>query len=91
MVSTAQEVGAALGLAIIATAALARSGGVTHADGNQMAVRALAQTAGFRRGALVAAGFSITAALVAGLLLRRAERAAPPGQEPAPEPALSAA
>jgi EmrB/QacA subfamily drug resistance transporter len=91
MVSTAQEVGAALGLAIIATAALARSGEVTHAGGNQMAVRALAQTAGFQRGALVAAGFSITAALVAGLLLRRAERAAAPGQEPVPEPALSAA
>jgi EmrB/QacA subfamily drug resistance transporter len=92
MVSTAQEVGAALGLAIIATAALARSAEVTHAAGSQTAVRALAQTAGFQRGALVAAGFSIAAALAAGLLLRRAEQTAasarPP--EPAPEPALSA-
>jgi hypothetical protein len=92
MVSTAQEVGAALGLAIIATAALARSAEVTHAAGRQTAVRALAQTAGFQRGALVAAGFSIAAALAAGLLLRRAEQTAasarPP--EPAPEPALSA-
>jgi EmrB/QacA subfamily drug resistance transporter len=77
MVSTAQEVGAALGLAIIATAALARSAEVTRAAGSQTAVRALAHTAGFQRGALVAAGFSIAAALVAGLLLRRAERAAP--------------
>jgi hypothetical protein len=92
MVSTAQEVGAAVGLAIIATAALARSGEVTRA-GSQPAVRALAQTAGFQRGALVAAGFSIAAALVAGLMLRRAERAAAAArpQEPAPEPALRAA
>ena len=93
MVSTAQEVGAALGLAIVATAALARSGEVTRVNGSQTALRALAQTAGFQRGALVAAGFSIAAALAAGLLLRRAERTAASArpQEPAPEPALSAA
>jgi EmrB/QacA subfamily drug resistance transporter len=89
MVSTAQEVGAALGLAIIATAALARSAEVTRAAGSQPTVRALAQTAGFQRGALVAAGFSIAAALVAGLMLRRAERAAASARPP--EPALRAA
>jgi EmrB/QacA subfamily drug resistance transporter len=91
MVSTAQEVGAALGLAIIATAALARSGQVIHAAGSQTAVRtALAQTAGFHRGALVAAGFSVAAALAAGLLLRRTEQAAASARlpEPAPEPAV---
>jgi hypothetical protein len=88
MVSTAQEVGAALGLAIIATVALARSAELTHAAGSQTAVRALVQTAGFQRGALVAAGFSIAAALAAGLLLRRAEKTAASGrpQEPAPDP-----
>jgi EmrB/QacA subfamily drug resistance transporter len=93
MVSTAQEVGAALGLAIIATAALARSAQVTHAADSQTAVRALAQTAGFQRGALVAAGLSIAAALAAGLLLRRAERTAASARlpEPAPEPMLRAA
>jgi MFS family permease len=94
MVSTAQEVGAALGLAIIATAALARSGQVMHGAGSATAVRAaLAQTAGFHRGALVAAGFSVAAALAAGLLLRRAEQAAAPARvpEPAPEPSLRAA
>jgi EmrB/QacA subfamily drug resistance transporter len=93
MVSTAQEVGAALGLAIIATAVLARSGEVTHAAGSQAAVRALAHTAAFQRGALVAAGLSIAAALAAGLLLRRAERTATPARlrEPTPEPALRAA
>jgi hypothetical protein len=93
MVSTAQEVGAALGLAIIATAALARSAEVTQAAGSQPAIRVLSQTAGFQRGALVAAGFSIAAALAAGLLLRRAERTAASARlpEPAPEPALRAA
>jgi len=93
VVSTAQEVGAALGLAVIATAALARSGRVTHAAGSQTAVRALAQTAGFQRGALVAAGLSIAAALAAGLLLRRAGQTAPSARlpEPAPEPMLRAA
>jgi EmrB/QacA subfamily drug resistance transporter len=93
MVSTAQEVGAALGLAIIATAALARSGQVTRAASSQAAVRALAHTADFQRGALVAAGFSIAAALAAGLLLRRAERTAASARlrEPMPEPELRAA
>ena len=89
MVATAQEVGAALGLAIIATAALARSAEVTRAAGSQTAVRALAQTEGFQRGARVAAGFSIAAALVAGLLLRRAERTAASARRH--EPALEAA
>jgi predicted MFS family arabinose efflux permease len=93
MVSTAQEVGAALGLAVIAAAALARSAEVTRAVGSHTAVRAVAQTAGFQRGALVAAGFSIAAGLAAGLLLRRAEHNATSArvQEPAPEPALRAA
>lgn len=66
---------------------------MTHAVGRQTAARALAQTAGFQRGALVAAGFSIAAALAAGFLLRRTEQTAasarPP--KPAPEPTLRAA
>ncbi|HEV7758886.1 MAG TPA: hypothetical protein VGO78_07850, partial [Acidimicrobiales bacterium] len=44
--------------------------------GDSPANRAVALTEGFQRGLLVAAGFSIVAALAAGLLLRRAERAA---------------
>jgi EmrB/QacA subfamily drug resistance transporter len=93
MVSTAQEVGAALGLAVIATAALARSGPVTKAASSEPAARALAQTAGFQLGALVAAGFSITAVLAAWILLRPAERiaASPALDEPIPEPVLDAA
>jgi EmrB/QacA subfamily drug resistance transporter len=93
MISTAQEVGAALGLAVIATAALARSAEVTRRAGTQPVVHALAQTAGFRRGTLVAAGFSIAAALTGGLLLRRAEqpRALPVVAGAGSEPALRAA
>jgi hypothetical protein len=76
MISTAQEVGSALGLAIIATAALSVSGPSELASGGHSAVHALAQTAGFHRGALIAAGFDVAAALIAWLLLRPAERTA---------------
>jgi hypothetical protein len=76
VIQTAQEIGSSLGLAVIATAAIARSNDVLRARGTGTAARAIAQTDGFHRGALVAAGFSVTAALAAGLVLRRAERAA---------------
>jgi hypothetical protein len=89
MVSTAQEVGAALGLAIIATAAIARSRAAATTLAGEPVVSAAALTDGFQRGALVAAGFSVAAALAAGLLLRRAEKTL--AEEPTPESALRAA
>jgi hypothetical protein len=55
---TAREVGGALGTAIVATVAVGAAG----------------LTAGYHRSMVVAAGFSVAAALAAGLLLRRAER-----------------
>jgi hypothetical protein len=76
MVETAREVGGALGTAIVATVALARADDVLAELGPGAATRATALTEGFQRGSLVAAGFSVVAALAAGLLLRRAERAA---------------
>jgi EmrB/QacA subfamily drug resistance transporter len=93
MISTAQEVGSALGLAIIATAALSVTGASALTSGRRNAVQALAQTAGFHRGALVAAGFSVAAALIAGLLLRPAERTAASAvpSEPDAEPLAPAA
>lgn len=91
MISTAQEIGAALGLAIIATAAIARSGQIACAAGSGPAIHSAALTAGFQSGALVAAGFSIAAALAAGLLLRRAEHTAASVTEPGSAPAVSAA
>jgi MFS family permease len=93
MISTAQEVGSALGLAIIATAALSVTGASELTGGRRSAVQALAQTAGFHRGALVAAGFSVAAALIALLLLRPAERtaASPVPSESDAEPLARAA
>jgi EmrB/QacA subfamily drug resistance transporter len=91
MVSTAQEIGAALGLAIVAAAAIARSRDVAADRDGEPVASVAGLTEGFRRGALVAAGFSVAAALVAGLLLRRAERAAVAEVEPTPEPAIRAA
>ena len=87
MISTAQELGSVLGVAIIATAALSVPGATQPASGSRSAVHALAQTAGYHRGALVAAGFSIAAALAARSLLRPAERAtaSPVPSEPTAE------
>ena len=93
MISTAHEVGSALGLAIIATAALSVKGASELTSGRRNAVQALAQTAGFHRGALVGAGFSVAAALIAWLLLRPAERtaASPVPSESDAEPLARAA
>lgn len=68
VISTAQEIGAAVGLAVVTTAAAAHSADVPPTGGAPVA-RAIMLTAGFQRGALVAAGFSVAAALTAGLLL----------------------
>jgi EmrB/QacA subfamily drug resistance transporter len=84
MVETAREIGGALGTAVVATVAIARANEVVGPP-------AVALTEGFQRGALVAAGFNIVSALVAGVVLRRAERAAAVTREPmievVPEPA----
>jgi hypothetical protein len=76
MVETAREIGGALGIAVVATVALAQSAKTLRNLGDSPANRAVALTDGFQHGMYVAAGFSIVAALAAGLLLRRAERAA---------------
>jgi EmrB/QacA subfamily drug resistance transporter len=84
MVETAREIGGALGTAVVATVAIARANEV-------LGPPAVALTEGFQRGALVAAGFNVVAAVVAGLVLRRAEHVAaatePPTVEVMPEPA----
>jgi EmrB/QacA subfamily drug resistance transporter len=76
MVETAREIGGALGVAIVATVAVAQTKATLGGLGDSPAHRAVALTDGFRHGMYVAAGFSIVAALAGGLLLRRAERAA---------------
>ncbi|MGH9135456.1 MAG: MFS transporter [Acidimicrobiales bacterium] len=70
MIETSREVGGALGVAVVATLAIARTDTVL-AGGSSPAA---ALTAGFQRGSLVAALIAFGAAVAAGVLLRRAER-----------------
>jgi EmrB/QacA subfamily drug resistance transporter len=73
MVETAREIGGALGTAVVATIAIARTNDVLSSEGGS---ELAALAAGFRRGSLVAAGFSVAAFIAAAMLLRPAERAA---------------
>ncbi|RDI50753.1 MFS transporter [Nocardia mexicana] len=69
MVETAREIGGALGTAVVAAVAIAVAQGVSGGT-------ATALTEGFRRGSLVAAAFSVVAAVTALTVVRRAERSA---------------
>jgi len=75
MVETAREVGGALGTAVVASVAIARADAVIASLGDGPAAGAAALTDGFQRGSLVAAGFNVVAAVLALVVLRRAERA----------------
>jgi EmrB/QacA subfamily drug resistance transporter len=68
MVETSREVGGALGTAIVATIAVARTNAVSR-SGSSGPVDAM--TEGFQRASLVGAGFCAAAAVAAGLLMRR--------------------
>lgn len=71
MVETAREIGGALGTAIVAAVAIATARSLSAVP-NESAL-----TEGFRRGSLVAAGFSLVAVAIAITAVRRAERSAP--------------
>jgi EmrB/QacA subfamily drug resistance transporter len=71
LINTSQQIGSALGLAVLATIAAARTDGL--ADGAAPDPAAL--TGGFRSGFLGAAAFTLIAALIAALLLPRAREA----------------
>ena len=73
MLETAREVGGAIGVAVVATLAISRADAV-RADGGAPG-EAMAE--GFQRAALVTALLSVAAAILAGTLLRRAERPGP--------------
>jgi EmrB/QacA subfamily drug resistance transporter len=66
LVNTAQQVGGALGLAILATVANSRTQDVARAGQHDVAI---ALTKGFDRAFLVGAGFALAGALLAGLLI----------------------
>ena len=66
LVNTAQQVGGALGLAILATVANSRSKAVVQGGGHDLAY---ALTKGFERAFLVGAGFALLGALLAFVLI----------------------
>jgi MFS family permease len=66
LINTSQQVGGALGLAILATVANSRTQGLFHAGVHNSAV---ALTKGFDRAFLVGAGFALVGALLATLLI----------------------
>jgi EmrB/QacA subfamily drug resistance transporter len=61
LVNTSQQVGGALGLAILATVANSRTKGIVHLGGHDVAY---ALTKGFERAFLVGAGFAVVGALL---------------------------
>jgi EmrB/QacA subfamily drug resistance transporter len=72
LVNTAQQVGGALGLAILATVANSRTKALLHAGGHDLAY---ALTKGFERAFLVGTGFALVGALLAiGLISSRDSR-----------------
>jgi EmrB/QacA subfamily drug resistance transporter len=76
LIETAREVGGAIGVAVVATLAIARVDDVLATGGAQ----AVAVTEGYQRASLVSAVCVLAAALAAGVLLRRAERVVPPDE-----------
>jgi sugar phosphate permease len=66
LVNTAQQVGGALGLAILATVANSRTKALLHAGGHDLAY---ALTKGFERAFLVGTGFALVGALLAIVLI----------------------
>ena len=89
LVNTAQQVGGALGLAILATVANSRTKGLVHAGGHDAAY---ALTKGFERAFLVGTGFALVGCLLAIVLISsrdsrehsRASRGAQPATASSP-------
>jgi MFS family permease len=77
VVNTAFMMGGALGLAVLASLAAARTGAALDAG----AVQAVALNTGYRAAFLAGTGFALLAALLGGMLLR--PRALAPGEAPA--------
>jgi EmrB/QacA subfamily drug resistance transporter len=74
MIETSREVGGAIGVAVVATLAIARADDVLAERGTDAASTAAALTAGYQRASLVAALLAIAAGVAAAAVLRRAER-----------------
>jgi predicted MFS family arabinose efflux permease len=94
MINTSQQVGGALGLAILATIANGRTQDVLHILGGGRDATATALTEGFQRAFTVGAGFAIVGAILAVVLIsgrQSREHAAAARAEGQPEPVPIAA
>ncbi len=90
LINTSQQVGGALGVAVLSTVAISRTGDVLASDPG--ATPAAALTAGFEVALLTAAGFAAMGAVAAFALVRRrsTETARAGGTVPVPEPGRAA-
>jgi EmrB/QacA subfamily drug resistance transporter len=91
LINTSQQVGGALGLAILATVANSRTQSLFHSGVHSASV---ALTKGYDRAFLVGAGFALAGALLAAVLIssrdsREHARAAATGETPAAVPATT--
>lgn len=84
MIETSREVGGALGVAVVATIAFARTDEVFASLGGDESNFPIALTEGFQRGNLVAAGFAVVAAIAAAFVLLPAEKRAAAVSESGP-------
>lgn len=75
LIETGREIGGAMGIALVATLAISRADDVLASGG----APGMALAEGYQRASLVTALLSVGAAIVAALVLRRAERTSPPG------------
>jgi EmrB/QacA subfamily drug resistance transporter len=93
LINTAQQVGGALGLAILATVANSRTQSLLH--GGTHAIAKVALTKGYDRAFLVGAGFALVGAILAATLISsrdsREHSLAARAGEPAPAPAPAGA
>jgi EmrB/QacA subfamily drug resistance transporter len=89
LINTSQQVGGALGLAILSAVATSRTDHVMASARGSRAALPGALTEGFQSAFLVGAGFALVGAVVAFVLIRREDSRAHVGAEAAPVPAAS--
>ncbi|MEQ0565096.1 MFS transporter [Amycolatopsis sp. NEAU-NG30] len=85
LINTTQQVGAAIGTAVLAAVAAAHTSSLTEVDHRE------ALASGFRLAYGVSAGFLIAAVTLGALVLTRRTRPAPAPEAPAPEPEVCVA